>query len=344
MNRKKIWLGVLSALAAVIIIGAFIFFASMQTILIVIATVVVIIVSAFATSFKIVPESYEYVIESFGEYSEILDAGPHLILPFGIQRIRAKVYLGQQMMKLYLDEQVPGSFGGGDVEFKDCSGVGVNAFLYFKIIDSYKATYGVSDLFEAVEEKADGVLRTNFMMYNLDEAMNLKGKFSMENIACYVNLVSGSAPANLHDDYLRSEFYTGLTEFGVEPKSFVVADFRLPQEIIDQRQKKLVAEKDKEVAQVEYDKSLIEKRTTVVRAEAKKDARTLEGDGEASYIERILKAANLQTGQSGAYLAEMAKWRAISDSQSGDKVILIEGNGEAGTGAKFGTGLSATKK
>lgn len=345
MKRKKAWVLAVIVPSIVLILAAIAFaiFGLVIAALILLALSIILWTIAISTALKIVPENYEYVVELFGEYDDILDPGLRLISPFGIEKIRSRVFLGQQMMRLYLDEQVPGSFGGGDVEFINCSGVGVNAFFYFKIENSYKATYEVIDLFEAIEEKADGILRTNFMMYNLDEAMNLKGRFNLENIACFTDLRLGTTSPTLQNDFLNSEFYLGMKEFGVEPKSFVVSDFRLPQDVIDQRQKKLIADKDKEVAQVEYDKAEIEKKTMVVRAQAKKDSRVLEGDGEAHYIQRVLAAANLNSSQNAAYLTEMAKWKAISESKSGEKVILVEGSGEAGNGAKFGTGLSATR-
>ena len=361
MNKNLWFLVFLTPVVALILALIISLWLAELVILIITAVVIAIyIATAIGTSLKQVPNKFVWVTEIFGEYAKELKAGLNFIVPFGLEKISSQVFLGQQIMALYLDEQVKDGFGEGDVEFKDCSGVGVSAYLYFQLDDPKKATYEINALFEAIEEKADGILRVNFMMYTLDEAMNLKGKFNLYNIACYTDLKKNTVsvlpnntvpalPNNTtadatKEDFENSDFYLSLKEFGVTPKSFVIADFRLPQGIIDQRAKKLEIEKDLEVAKVTLIKSRTEKKTAIVQAEGRSQAKILEGKGEAGRIGAILLSLKLEPEQSARYLTEMRKWDAISESKSADKVILIEENGQASSGAKFGTGFSAASK
>ncbi len=345
-KMKTLWFLVFLTPVVTLVLALIISLWLAKPVILIIAAVIIVayIVTAIASSLKQVPNNNVWVTEIFGAYAEELKAGLNWIIPFGLEKIKSAVYLGQQIMTLYLDEQVTDGYGEGDVEFKDCSGVGVSAYLYFQLDDPKKATYEINALFEAIEEKADGILRVNFMMYTLDEAMNLKGKFNLYNIACYTDLKDGTAPVVTLTDFENSEFYKTLKDFGVTPKSFVISDFRLPQSIIDQRMKKLEIEKDLEVSGVALKKAKIDKKTVIVQAEGKKEAKILDGQGEAGRVSAILSSLKLDAVQSARYLTQMRKWDAIAESKSADKVILIEENGQASSGAKFGTGFSAANK
>lgn len=301
----------------------------------------------FLTAYQAVPTKEIWITEIFGKFHRQLQPGFNILIP-GIEKIRSEVYMGQQMMELYMDNKFHGGYGDGDVEFKDCSGVGVKAFFYFKINDAKKATYEITEIFDAIAEKADSVLRINFMMYTLDQAMSLQGRLNLENIACYVDLSTEAnkiAPDELHDSYLKSEFKVAFDEIGIEPKCFVISDFNLPASIKDQRDQTLKAEKEKEVAQIALEVSRIEKKTSIVKAEALKQAKVLEGEGEASKISAVLKVADLPQDQVAKYLTEGLKWEAVSKSKATDKVILIsEGDGTSANGAKFGAGSGAVQK
>ncbi len=349
-NPKTLWFLVklipVVAFLLALIIGALVN-EFIKVLLIATISFVIYWILALLTSYKSVPTMERWITELYGNFERELKAGPNFILPFGIETIKSKVFMGQQMMELYLNKDVQNGYGAGDVEFSDCSGMAVKAFFYFKINDAYKATYKIFDLFDAVEEKVDSILRINFMFYTLDQAMNLQGKFNLESIACYVNLISEPipVPADLHAKYLLSPFYLEFAEFGIEAKSFVISDFNMSDDIKKQRERKLIVSADVEVAKSNLIKARIEKKTLIVGAEAKKEAKVLEGQGAASKISAVSKAVGLRPEQAAKYLTEELKWSAIAESKSTDKVILIEGNGgNASNGAKFGAGYGAVKK
>ncbi|MFZ4631643.1 MAG: SPFH domain-containing protein [Patescibacteria group bacterium] len=362
MNKIKYWILIPAGLAIISFFVALLSSIVLPDYWLLVFGVVFVasIVFMLKTSIIQVSQNEIWVTEIWGKYfdedTNQLKPGLHFLIPFGIEQVKSCVYMGQQMMKLYLDEKIEDGHGGGDVEFKDCSNIGVSAYLYFKIEDANKATYEVANVFSAIEEKADGILRINFMMYSLDEAMNLKGKLNMSTISCFTNLTAPTPPAIVMPTQLdleASEFYTSLMAFGVKPLSFVISDFRLPENVVKERQKTLMAETEKKVTEINLKKADVEKNIavvqakakseiTVIQAEADKKAKVLSGQGEAKKIKSILAASNLTPGQSAAFLAETKKWDAITASGSNDKVILLDGNSDAAQGARFGVGLNAT--
>lgn len=305
-----------------------------------------------------VSNEWNAVTEVLGQYGRTLEPGLHFLWPFCEETVSI-VYMGQQMMDLDLVEfDADGKVIDG-LEFKDCSEIGVKATFYYQITKAKEATYNINNLHGAISEKAESVLRENFVLYNLDEAMSFKNKFNKETISCYTNLVPvvTNPPTPIvmptQAEYEASEFYLSLTGFGVTPKKFSIAKYYLPEKIILQREKKLNIDteidlaglelkKAKAIQKAEVVKAETEEKTTIIKARGKSRAQQLAGEGEAKKIVSILGAASLQAGQSAGVITELAKWDAISNSKSTDKVIIVEGKSEVANGAAFGTGAHAT--
>ena len=300
-----------------------------------------ILIYAVIDGWTIVPQQYEYVIEIFGRYiGKPLGAGPYLFFPlFGFVVIRFEVFLGDQLMELYLDDDVDEGFGGDDVKFKDCSSSLV-AHLYFRIADSQSSSYNINELFPALEQKADNLLRSFLGIYTLEDTIKLKGVFNLEAMAvmadfCPHETVSKEALPLLQVDidkkWPESDFYRSRTRWGVKPISLVITDVKLTPELEKMWQAILAAETSK--------------KTTIIRAEGEKQSEILDGEGRAAKIRAIINAG-VSGDKTADYLVQDKKWEAIQKSQSSDKVIIIEGNDNsiAGQGAKLGVGLGTNDK
>lgn len=299
-----------------------------------------ILVSSVISGWTIVPQQHEYVVEIFGRYiGRPLSAGPYVFFPwFGFVVIRLDAYIGDQQMKLYLDDNINEGYGGDDVKFKDCSSSLV-AHLYFRIVDSKSAAYAIDDLYEALEQKADNLLRSFLGIYTLNEVIKLKGVFSLESIAvmadfCPNETVSKEAlplvQADIDKKWPESDFCLSLTRWGVKPISLVITDVKLTLEIEQMWQAILAAE--------------TRKKATIIRAEGEKQSEILDGEGKAAKIKAIINAG-VSGEKATDYLVQDKKWEAIQNSQSSDKVIIIEGNDSvAGQGAKLGAGLGTNDK
>jgi len=313
------------------------------------------------------PNSYEDIVETMGEYiRKPLEAGPHFLFPFfELERIKQRVFMGEQRLELYLDEK---NEKGGDLEFQDCS-ASLKSFFFFVIYDPKKAVYDIDDLIGSIEEKADHILRAFFGVYPLEEAISMKSLFRLPNIAMLMDFSSGSPHKATHEDLKKTftedelkncEFYKTLDSWGVIPKSFSVSDIEVPDTIKVERERVLKAEKDLEVAGIDietakkkaekdFEVSIIEIKTAdkkakkvIIEATASSKKTALEGKGESEKLRAIVNDGGIDKKDVTGYLVGLAKWEAIGKNPN---VTIIEDSGNgASSGARFGAGFNASNK
>lgn len=295
---------------------------------------------------------WNYISEVFGKYyGKPMEPGLYFIMPFGIEKIKAKLFMGDEKLELYLDENKKDKNGGGDVEFSDCSS-SITAFFFYKIVDAYKAYYNVGDVNKSIEEKADEVLRKFLGGFKLDDAMKQKNAFSIETIACLAN----------HDTQLRSvtreqykatEFYETLTSWGVEPMSFSITDISLTPHLREVRELVLTAEKNAQVAEINEKKEEIERRIAIIKATATRDALILKGEGEAAasaktleLVIETLKQKGVSELEIGQIVVELKKWNAVETlGNTEGNVLIVDSGSDSATsfGAKFAAGSEIYK-
>ncbi|MFA6194513.1 MAG: SPFH domain-containing protein [Patescibacteria group bacterium] len=324
-----------------------------------------ILIKAAYDGWVIVPQKWDYIIEIFGVYIGYpLKEGWYIFFPwFKFIRIRNVVFKGDQLMELYLDENTKDGYGGGDVEFEDCSS-SLKAFLYFRIIDSEKSTYETNDLFRAVEEKTDSLLRSFLGLYKLEEVIKMKSNFYLEAIVMLIDFCPDTPLSEDEKDNLKKDIeakwksrdsYTSLMKWGVEPLSLVISDIKLTKSLDQARQVVLTAEKELEVANIKQKQADVDnvtkiknaeadKTVSIKKSEAKKQHEILLGEGIAAQITKIVNAG-VPKGQIGRLLIKNKQWESIE--KGGNTVTIIEDGGsgkEASRGANFGSGFNSTTK
>jgi len=291
--------------------------------------------------------NWNYISEVFGKYyGEPMESGLYFIMPFGIEKIRAKVFMGEEKVELYLDENKKDKFGGGDVEFSDCSS-SITAFFFYKIIDAYKSHYNVSNVNKAIDEKADEILRKFLGGFKLDDAMKQKNTFSIEAIACLASDDIQLRSAT-REQYMKTEFYETLMGWGVEPKSFSITDISLTPHLREVRESVLAAEKENQVAEINVRKEEIEKKIAIIKATAIREALILKGEGEAAasakaleLIIETLKQKGIPESEISKTVVDLKKWDAVEKLGNTEGNVLVVDNGISDSAASFGVKFAA---
>jgi len=363
------------------------YFENSPTILLIIISLIIMIsvlICIFTLLMKkawtTVPQNHEYIVEKFGKYiGEKLLPGSYLLFPyFGFVVVNSDVFMGEQLMPLYLNDKKDSEFGKGDVEFRDGS-TDVDAFLYFKAVDSYKVAYGAADTILSLAEEADNTLRNYLGNYRIDDASILRLDFNIWKIACGVRLVlqkqtaapdpnQSPAPPNpnvpppsippaddligfkvvsdkdvTESDYQQSPFYLAIKEWGWLATRFTVSNLTLPESIKKQRERILIAEKDLEVAEIEGKTAVKKKGITITNASATAEAEKLLGTGVGQKIKNLAKEANVSEKEALQYLILQQKWAAVATP--GVNVMLNEGGDNTlKMGAAFGKGFGFGNK
>ena len=114
---------------------------------------------------KIVPQSKVYVIERFGKYTNTLESGLHIIIPF-IDSVAHKVdILERQLPKFQIS-----------VITKDNVEVGLVSTVFFRVLDASKSVYRIKNIDLAIENTAISVIRSAAGQLELDDLQALENQ------------------------------------------------------------------------------------------------------------------------------------------------------------------------
>ena len=125
--------------------------------LVVIGVLAIIVVVIIAKTAVVVPQQSAFVIERLGKYSNTLEAGFHILMPF-VDAIRYKHSLKE--IAIDIPEQV--CITNDNVQ------VGVDGVLYMKILDPERTSYGITDHTFAITQLAQTTLRSEVGKIALD--------------------------------------------------------------------------------------------------------------------------------------------------------------------------------
>ena len=146
---------------------------SVQTLLL------VFIIVLLKSSIKFVPQNRAYVIERFGKYQSTKEAGLNFILPF-IDRVAADRSLKEKAVDVPEQSAIT----------KDNISLSVDGVLYFRVLDPYKATYGIDDYVFAVTQLAQTTMRSELGKMELDKTFEERDILNT-NIVAAINEASG---------------------------------------------------------------------------------------------------------------------------------------------------------
>jgi regulator of protease activity HflC (stomatin/prohibitin superfamily) len=155
-------------------------------------------------------------------------------------------------------------------------------------------------------------------------------------------------PLELNDTtYLSHPMYQQLLDWGIKVLSAELMDVKMSPESVAKRREVYAARKNQEIAGInkktQHINALADKDEEIVRAEGKKQALALEGQGHSVSMGlqlNALKKEGLTATEAANTTIARQKWESIS---ANDKII-VEGEGRVSDGAKWGAGSSLSKK
>ena len=278
----------------------------------------VLLLVLLKSSIKFVPQNRAYIIERFGKYNKSIEAGLNFIVPF-IDTVAYDRSLKEQATDVPSQSAIT----------RDNISLTVDGVLYFRVLDPYKASYGVDDYIFAVIQLAQTTMRSEIGKMELDKTFEERDSLN-SNIVTAIN--EASAP------------------WGVQVLRYEIKDIVPPNSVMEAMERQMKAEREKraKVLESEGDRQAAinvaegEKRSQVLAAEAEKAEQILKAEGEAQAILQVAKAqaealemvgtvAKTEEGQSAVQL-DLAT-RAIEAKQAIAKessvVLLPDGSTEA---------------
>lgn len=280
----------------------------------------VLIVIVLKSSIKFVPQNRAYVVERFGKYNKTMVAGLNILMPF-----IDKVAYDQSLKEHAFDVPSQAAIT------KDNISLVVDGVLYLKLLDPYKASYGVDDYVYAVSQLAQTTMRSEIGKIDLDKTFEERESLNT-NIVQAIN--TASAP------------------WGVQVMRYEIKDIEPPRTILDAMERQMKAEREKRATILESEgnrQSAINvaegaKQAQVLAAEADKAEQILRAEGEAQAIiavadaqakalDTVGKVANTTEGQKAIQLdlAEKAIAAKEAIAKKSTVVLLPDGNSGAAT-------------
>ncbi|MBD5102970.1 MAG: SPFH/Band 7/PHB domain protein [Subdoligranulum sp.] len=257
-------------------------------ILVILGVVIVIAAIIAAANIAIVPQAYSYVVERFGVFDTIWDAGVHFKMPF-VTRIAKKVSLKEQVV----------DFKPQPVITRDNVTMQIDTVVFFQITDAKLFTYGVERPLSAIENLCATTLR------------NIIGDMELDHTLTSRDTINTKITAILDE---------ATDKWGIKVNRVEVKNIIPPAEIQDAMEKQMKAERQRResILRAEGEKrSAIlvaegEKESAILRADAVREQRIREAQGEAQAILEVQKA-----------LADSI--RLLNEASPNDKVLALKG-------------------
>jgi len=237
-----------------------------NTLTIVLVVVLVFALILFFKTIRIVPQKTAFIVERLGKYSNTLEAGFHILLPF-IDKVSYRHTTKEQAVDVPPQACIT----------KDNIAVEVDGILYMQVVDPKRASYGIDHYRFAATQLAQTTMRSVMGKLDLDKT------FEEREI---INSVIVEAVDKASDPW------------GVKVTRYEVKNILPPQSIKDAMEKQMRAEREKRatIAESEGDRQAKinraegDRQEMIARSEGEKQKRINEAEGRAIEIEQVARA------------------------------------------------------
>jgi len=221
------------------------------------ATLITLIVTYFIiTKLFIIVEFREEVIqERLGKFKKNLKPGFHFLIPF----VDRPAY-SREMREQVLEVPSQTCITNDNIE------VNVDGLVYIKVMDAYKASYGISNYQAASVNLAQTTMRSEVGKITLDDTFSEREMMN-ENIV--------------------REIDKAADPWGIKVLRYEIKNIRPSNEIVDTMEKQMEAEREKR-AEIVHSEG--EQQSQVLVSEASRQKRINEAKGKAMEIELVATA------------------------------------------------------
>lgn len=200
----------------------------------VVGAIALVVLFLIVKGVRIVPQAENHIVERFGKFASTLKPGLNLINPI-FSKVAAKIDIREQVLDLPKQGIITA----------DNATVLVDGVVFYKVMDPYKACYGIQNLDIAISNLGVTTLRSLMGKLTLDESFSSREKINQELLIIL--------------DEATDAWGTKITRVELKDVS--------PQEDLAQ-------------AMALQKKAEQEKRATILTAEASREAQMVEAEGK----------------------------------------------------------------
>ena len=233
------------------------------------ALLLVLAVAVFVVynTFIIVEMREKVIVERFGKYNDTLEPGFHFIIPF-VDRVAYRHETREQVLDVPHQKCIT----------KDNIEVEVDGIVYLKVMDAYKASYGINDYRLAAVNLAQTTMRSEVGKITLDDTFSERDAM---NEAIVEELDKASDP------------------WGVKVMRYELKDIQPSQDIVLTMEQQMEAERDKRAEitkssgerDAQINTSEGEREASILMSEGRRQQRINEAEGEARETALLAEAS-----------------------------------------------------